>query len=317
MHSDNHMTPRAWFARTIGLTALLVLTIASVNAGIDLYGIFRDSRGRHIAGYGDDRVAKYLLSERYVPSNFNALVIGSSVSANWDTSRIDSYNFYNESLDGGNIVEEKTICDRALISPRIKLVLLVVHPFLTSSHDFETIHVSPRENVGALGSQYLLDAYKDKLRGYGHNKTQTFDESGVFVLRDTHREMNAVLRKVMDPVSGFKVDPIALQAEHDVVAELHAAKIAVVFVIPPISQKLLSSRSAQLAAYSDVILRDKTSSDNVLDFTASEFVEFRKNEENFSDGVHLTTAGAASVVGLINRHLNSWIQTGQLPAAKK
>lgn len=317
MHSDNHMTPRAWFAKTIGVTALLVVAVALLNACIDLYGLFRNPQGRHLAGYGDDRVAKYLLSERYVPSNFNALVIGSSVSANWDTSGIESYRMYNESLDGGNIVEEKTISDRALISSRIKLVLLVVHPFLTSSHDFETIHVGPRENVGALGSQNLLDAYKDKSRGHGHNKTQTFDESGVFVLGDTHREMNAVLRKVMDPVSGFKIDPIALQAEHDVVAELHAAKIAVVFVIPPIFQELLSSRSAQLAAYTDVILRDKTSNDKILDFAAPEFTEFRNNEENFSDGVHLTRAGAVSVVGLINRQLDSWIQTGQLPAAKK
>jgi len=311
------MTPRAWFAKTIGLTILLVVAVASLNVGIDLYGIFRNSQGRHLAGYGDDRVAKYLLSERYVPSNFNALVIGSSVSANWDTSGIDGYRMYNESLDGGNIVEEKTISDRALVGPRIKLVLLVVHPFLTSSHNFETVHITSRENLGALGSQNLLDAYKDKLRGHGHSKTQTFDESGVFVLGDTHREMNAVLRKVMDPVNGFKIDPIAFQAERDVVAELHAAKIAVVFVIPPISQKLLVSRSTQFATYSELILRDKADGDKVIDFTAPEFAEFRNNDENFSDGVHLTKAGAVTAVALMNRQLDRWIQMGQLPAAER
>ncbi len=175
------MTPRAWFAQTVGLTILLVFVVAATNAAIDIYGIFRNPKGRHLPGYGDDRVAKYLLSERYVPANFNGLVVGSSVSANWDMRHIDGFNLYNESLDGNNIVEEKTICDRALASSRMKLVIVVVQPFLTASHEFVTVHVTPRENFGALGSQNLLDAYKDKLRTHFHKNEPTLDDTGTIV----------------------------------------------------------------------------------------------------------------------------------------
>ena len=306
------MTARAWFAKTVGLTILLVIAIAAINADIDIYGIFRNPENRHLPGYGDDRVAKYLLSEKYVPTNFNGLVIGSSVSANWDISHIDAFRMYNESLNGGNIVEEKTIVDQALANPRIKLAIVVVHPFLTSSHDFETVHVTPRENLGALGSQNLLDAYKGKVGSHFHKNTQSFDESGVFLLEDTHREMNAALRKVMDSNDGFKIDPIALQANRDLVAELHAAKIPIVFVIPPLSQTLLAPRQRQLNAYSTLILEDKGQSDKVIDFSSPDFDAFRRNEANFVDGVHLTSSGARELVAEINEQLNDWLRTGQL-----
>lgn len=314
MPSNHPMTPRAWFARTVGLTIVLLLAVAATNAAIDIYGIFRKPEGRHLSGYGDDRVAKYLLSERYVPTNFNTLLIGSSVSANWDTSHIDAFTIYNESLNGGNIVEEKTISEGALASSRIKLVILVVHPFLTTSHDFETVHVTPRENFEALGSQNLLNAYKDRVRSHFRKGAQTFDETGVFVFPETSGEMNAVLRKAMDPLTGFKVDPIALQAEKGLIAELHAAEIPIVFVIPAISQSLLPSREARLAAYSRLILRDKSDKDKVIDFTSRDFQAFREAGMNFSDGIHLTKLGAKEVVLAINQRLSDWVRAGQLPS---
>ena len=314
MPSDHSMTPRAWLAKTIGLTILLVVAVAATDAAIDIYGIFRNPKGRHLAGYGDDRVAKYLLSERYVPANFNALVIGSSISANWDTSHIDAFKMYNESLDGGNIVEEKTISDRALASSRIKLAIVVIQPFLTSSHEFETVHVTPRENLEALGSQNLLDAYKDELRAHFHKDAQIFDDTGVMVLPEVPRELNPIAAKVMDPVTGFKVDPVALQAHQDLVAELHAAKIPIVFIVSAISRPLLSSRATRLAAYSRLLLRDKSDSDKVIDFTSPDFEAFREVGTNFSDGIHLTNVGSREIVVEINQRLNDWVRTGQLHA---
>lgn len=314
MPFDHPMTPSAWLAKAVGFTLLLLTAVAATNAAIDTYGVFRSPAGRHLPGYGDDRVAKYLLSERYVPTRFNALLIGSSVSANWDSSQINAFKVYNESMNGGNIVEEKTIADRALASSRIKLVILIVHPFLTSAHNFETVHVTPRENLEALGSQNLLNAYKDKLRSYFGKNAQTFDENGVLVFSDTSREMNAVLKRVMDPLSGFKVDPVALQANEGLIAELHAAHIPILFVIPAISEPLLLSRAAQLASYSRLILGNKSESDEVIDFTSHDFQAFREDGKNFSDGVHLTTLGARHIVAFINQRLNDWTGAGQVPS---
>ena len=56
------------------LTVLIATAaIAAVNAAADIYGLYRNPAGRRLPVYGDARVAKYLLSQRYVPENFNAI----------------------------------------------------------------------------------------------------------------------------------------------------------------------------------------------------------------------------------------------------
>ena len=68
MPSDNPaMTTRKWLTETIGAAVSLLIVIVLVNMSIDIYGLFRDAKGRHLPVYGDERVAKYLLSEKYVP----------------------------------------------------------------------------------------------------------------------------------------------------------------------------------------------------------------------------------------------------------
>jgi len=49
-----------------------------------------------------------------VPANFDAVLIGSSMSANWNTSKIKALRVYNESMSAANIVEEKALVDHAL-----------------------------------------------------------------------------------------------------------------------------------------------------------------------------------------------------------
>ena len=148
MHSDKPvLSTRAWLLETLGIALCMVAAIVLVNMYIDIYGIFRNAKGRHLPVYGDERIAKYLLSEKFVPENFDALLIGTSVSANWKTSDISDFRVYNESVDGGVIAEEKTIADNALLSSHIRLVLLLVQPYLTASDEFKTVQLTPRENV--------------------------------------------------------------------------------------------------------------------------------------------------------------------------
>jgi hypothetical protein len=309
------MSTRAWFATTIGVTLFLVVAVAGINAFVDIYGIFRNPAGRHLAVYGDERIAKYLLCEKYVPANFDAIVVGSSVSANWDMSGVDSIKTYNASLNGGNIVEEKTVFDQTLAAHRLKAVFLVVHPFLTSSHEFETVRLTPRENVAALGSLSLLDAYKDKLHTLLHEDGAT-DAFGTTELGDNPQPMNAIVRKLLGSPGEFPIDPISFDANRALIAEVHSRGVPIVFIIPPLSENLLESRSGQFAGYSRLILGDKALGDKVIDFTSPDYLEFRKNSANFKDGVHLTDRAAREVVADIRERLDDWTGNGQLPAPR-
>ena len=106
------MNPKYWLLATISTVLIAASAIAVLNMAVDIYGLYSPSNGRRLPVLGDARVAKYLLSMRYVPENFNAMLTGASISANWDVTAVNKLRIYNGSLNGGNIVEEKAIASR-------------------------------------------------------------------------------------------------------------------------------------------------------------------------------------------------------------
>lgn len=311
------MKPRTWLLQTIGIMAVFAAAAVSLNMYLDIYGIFRAPQGRHLTIYGDERIAKYLLSEKYVPGNFNALLIGSSVSGNWNTGQLHNMRVYNESLNGGNIVEEKSVADQALARHRIHFAIVIVHPFLTSSHGFETVRLTPRENSAALGSESLLDAYKEKVRIRFHHGKPRFDEFGTDDFGDAPKKLNATLQKMMAPGSPFEVDEIARKSYSDLISELHFQNIPIVFVIPPVSEQLLVSKRAAFDLYSKTMLAETAPQDKVIDFTSDTYRDFRGDPNNFVDGIHLRPNAAQKVMSLLDQQLQAWIANGQLAIPAK
>src|SRR5512132_1384998 len=75
----NLMDPRKWLITTISMMLACLALIAGFNAAVDIYGLYRPTTGRRLVPLGDERIAKYLLSARYVPENFNAILSGASI----------------------------------------------------------------------------------------------------------------------------------------------------------------------------------------------------------------------------------------------
>jgi hypothetical protein len=123
--------------------------------------------------------------------------------------------------------------------------------------------------------------------------------------------MNAIVRKLLGSPGEFPIDPIAFDANRALIAEVHSTGVPIVFIIPPLSESLLESRSGQFAGYSRLILGDKALGDKVIDFTSPDYLEFRKNSANFKDGVHLTDRAAHEVVADIRERLDDWAGDGQ------
>lgn len=97
------------------------------------------------------------------------------------------------------------------------------------------------------------------------------------------------------------------------VAELHAANIPIVYVIPPTLQSIYLPKAGAFAGYSRTALATRLPQDHVIDFTSDQYVGFRRDPTNFQDGIHLKTEGASKVVALINHQVDEWIQEGELP----
>ncbi|HXA64291.1 MAG TPA: hypothetical protein VNV82_04015 [Bryobacteraceae bacterium] len=286
--------------------------IIAINVYLDIYGVFRDPRGRHLRVDNDERLTKYLLNGRYVPANFNTLMIGSSVSENWRLDKIGQLHTFNDSVNGGNIVEEKSMVDAALSRPGIQVALLIVHPFFTHSHNFETVPLTPRLRTEALGSLSLWDAYKNKARIQLHLDQHIFDEYGSEDFATARAELPLQLKRLMEMSGDFEVDPIAFRAYREVVFELHAHGVQIVFIVPPPEQRLFVPKRAAFQKYFNTIRTVMDPTDKVIDFTTDEFADFRADPANFQDGVHLLPAGAARLVSVINARVQDWIARGEL-----
>ncbi len=284
----------------LGSLALGLALGIAINVRLDIYGLFRDDRHRQLPVYGDERIAKYLLCERYVPENFEGLLLGPSITSNWNPRRLTGLQIYNASLNGGNIVEEKAVADQALQSGSMHVAFLLIHPALTLSHDFQTVVLTRQENIAALGSQSLLTAYKDLfLRSLHPGKRET-DGAGTQYFDDPH-QLNAINVRLMRPGIDFEVDSTALHAYSDLLREFHARQVQVVLIVPPLSEPLYQRKPEAFAHYRDLILAQTSHHPLLIDFTTDQYRAFREDSANFSDGVHLTQLGADRALDQVNQ----------------
>jgi hypothetical protein len=296
------MTSRRWTLLTLLLTLALGGGFVLLNMRLDIYGLFRDPHGRRLAIYDSERRAKYLLSERYVPSCFNAVLIGSSVSGNWDTSGIEVFRTYNESTDGGNITEEKVLVERALRTPGIEAALCVVHPYLTDTHGLNTAEMTDREYWGALGSITLLRSYKLMFATATGREKLIWGASGAEDV-ESSMTLNPLLRRMMAPERDFHVDDGAFAEYRALVSELRQHGVKLVAVVPPTLEELLAPSRDAMNRYVSLMGTMFTPQDTLIDFNAPRYEAFRRERGNFTDGVHLSRTGAAEVVRLLNQRL--------------
>jgi hypothetical protein len=307
------MRPERWLGITIALAVCLAATVAAVNVTVDPYGLFRPTKGRRLAVYGDSRVAKYLLNCRYVPENFDAILIGTSLSANWNLAAIEGFRVYNNSLNGGNIVEGRSVARAALTRPGISTAFILVHPALTASHEFETVRLDDRLKRAALGSSSLWEAYKDMLKIRLRRSTLNFDFAGTEELGGYRREMNAVMKRLWRPGDEFDVDRVAYAEYLELVTELRAHGVQVVFIVPPMFEGLLQGKRLAFDKYVRSIRSKAAMAGDVwLDFTGDEDYEFRRNAAHFGDGVHFEPEAARVLVEKLNDRLNDSIARGRL-----
>ena len=91
------MSPQRWL---VGLLAGLALVLALhfvLLWRLDVYGLYRDPHGRRLTTATRERKAKFLLNGRYVPANFDALVVGGASSVYVQPVPLGMYRVYNES----------------------------------------------------------------------------------------------------------------------------------------------------------------------------------------------------------------------------
>jgi hypothetical protein len=301
------MTGRRWVSLTITTVAFVACILAAIAYMIDPYGVWRSPAGRKLPMYsGSVRRTKLLMSKRYVPTNFDALIIGPSASANWNLPTVAGYRVYNESMEGANAAETQMVLNEALVRGHYKLTVFILAPILTSSHGVS----DGLDQVGTSQAMWSIDLFGQEI---------------FFVLHALHigsghvevtAEGNAIFRKPkqMQPVardaSDFQIDPIALADYRTMIQNMQSRGAAIVYVIPPNYEPCSLLNAPRQNAYIEAV-RAQLPPAPVVDLNGPEFKSLRSDSNNFSDCDHLEPAGADGVAKILEGRIPQAIARNQ------
>lgn len=304
------MTSRQFLAYfTAGFVAVAAIVIP-LNMYVDIYGLFRPAQGREIGIYGEERVAKYLHSFRYIPENFDGVLLGSSVSDNLHTKDFPGFRIYNASIDGGNVQDLSQVAENIFRKERPKLTIICVHRYLTNDDVKKTDLMTPKQYWGALGSPQLITAYVSRMAIKHGLTTGKYDAYGTLndgANTDVKTARKTIEKAVVDiqhgtaAVGNYNIDPNALQRLKRVIATARQRSGRLLIFYPPIPAPVLAVRGEQLTHYRDTINALLEPTDTVVDFNSPEYAGFRSNPENFIDAVHLSATGAGFVLRELGR----------------
>lgn len=293
-----------WILAALGSLLLSSSVVVGSSYALDIFGIFHDSKGKQLAVEHNERTAKLLLNVRYVPSNFDALLVGGSSTSNWRMSALDFASFYNESLYGSNNAEEKRLVDEALAKGQFRYAICLINPYMLQSHEFhEGGGESPRRE--ALGSVNLLrEEFYGELRRTRGTPSPYWPDGGSAMPATTG---------IVDPFLSytFQYDPIALRAFQQMLDELRSKGTRIIFLETPVYEPVYEKHRAEFDRfYASFPLRRED--EPLIDFNLPKYAEFRSDPSRWVDPPHLNDASAV----LASEELNKAIHNA-LPALEK
>ena len=291
---------------------MLLAIWISVNIYLDEFGLFRDVSERELRIYTSERFAKYLFSLHYIPSKFNGVLLGPSLSDIIDTKGITAARIYNLSITGGNATELRRLFENVVLkSGRLQIVVICVDPFITRKTGMEELELDSRLYWSSLGSTSTFNYYKKKqniLRGKVSPDMSKNSEWGRyhFIIPRPVPASKLITtyatskNTVSEP---YHIDPVALADLKAIVNLAQQKKIRMFAYYHPYPYQVYSSIQKEFEAYKAHIAGIFGPEDVIWDFNDSRYQAFRSDYRNYLDQVHLSDQGEAYFTKEFNRLL--------------
>ncbi|MBI2234599.1 MAG: hypothetical protein HYU57_06395 [Micavibrio aeruginosavorus] len=313
------LPPRRFIAAVAAMVVLLGVGFTALNYAANDFGLWRHRDSARI--WAVEKTSKYLLAHRYIPENFDAIMIGSSVSDNLDTRKIEKYRVYNLSMAGGNITETAAAARKYLEAPGEKSLLIVsLHPYLTKNSGMKSFQIDESEVAGSLFSIIPINIWLAKLQhfagigdaaleqseaGWNHfdepRDEKAIEEIAIMLRRDLEeRRKNpdaAPARALIDPAAMAELDALLT------LARSKGVRIAA-YYHPQIGVKFdFLEATGEWADYRAQMEKIFAPGEIILDMNGPEYAVLRNDPEAYFDGSHLTQHGAGQVLQALNRAL--------------
>lgn len=264
--------------------------------------MFGNAAGRKISVYRDEYYAKYALSLNYIDSNFQEILVGSSLSDHFPVQATPG--IYNASLYGANLADILPIIDSATRRGRIRAVYLCLDPGMTEKSSPSTALRIEDLTREAWGSLTLLKTYFYYLTG-----PPSCDPDGVhtpFRTRDWWTDLSTVQRMQDDTrnaVQGFSIDPMAWEQLVRLAVMCRDRKVAFVPFLAPRACRRYSRLKSSLMDYLQKV-SEIPGIDRVYDLNAAaeidpELQRLLDDRRSFADGKHFTAEVAGRLWPMI------------------
>ncbi|PIB34639.1 hypothetical protein BFP72_04045 [Reichenbachiella sp. 5M10] len=296
---------RTYFFTTCISAVLLIALLISINVYVDMYGLYRETTDKTI--YHNEKLSKYLLAHRYIPENFNRVVIGPSLSDNLDLSTLgdNSKRYYNASVMGANITELNTILKEIVKHGEIDQVIICLHPYLTKDAQSKGQSLNNKTRYSALGSLNLYQTYVFYFirtlnilpTKYPQNQ---FSRDGTNNYYNQFRVEN-VKQRIKEEAIAHHDEPIvvnrdALRELKKLLVYLDAQNIQVLGYFHPVPSIILEANKMEYLKYQQMIESLFLPSQHILDFNHPSYRFFRDNATNYIDHGHLSKRGQQFIV---------------------
>lgn len=306
------MTSKTFFIQTIGISLIVVTIVILVNIRLNDYGLFGDMTGRKLKIYsylGSERLSKYLFSYNYIPSNFEGILIGSSLSDNLDTRLIENFKIYNGSLIGGNISELRLIMESLLNHNRhVKFMVICLEPYITKDSGKKTSYINPREYWGSLGSLDTLKLYVSKFLVHTGVLPDYCNEYGCYNFYvdkmgiDSKRAIQETAKNTVTK-KPIEIDGTALKELRELIENTRRHGLRIFAYYHPHPYEIYAVKKDAFEEYEKVMNSLFSSEDFVWNFNDDSYKTFTKDYTNFCDSDHLSERGAHYLLEIIEKNI--------------
>lgn len=302
------MTSKQYIVSVLTSVFFIISTLVCINLYLNDFSLFWDRSEVRI--WGEEKTSKYLLSYKYIPNNFEGILMGPSVSVNMDTKKIQGFKIYNLSMNSGNASELKYPVDNVLNSGKIKYLIICLYPYLTKDSGRKGRQIDEKEYWGSLYSilpiHILWRRMKIKLwpeSDVFHNSNWGFYDTNMQKKNFIFNDFIEKYRK--NPRREIHVDLKAYDELAEIVKLAHKKNVQVLAYYYPIYYEFIESyrQSRAWINYQQMMNELFTKKDLLWDMNLPEFDYITHEYTSYSDG-HLSDVGAERVISVINSKLN-------------
>jgi len=301
------------------VAAALVAAFGSFNLWQDDFGLFWSQQPKTV--WVREKTTKYLFAHRYIPENFEGLLMGPSYSDSFmETRQIEGYRIYNMSMDGANATEIRDVALTALDAGKMRFIIVCLTPYITKDHGIKGAEINPKEYWGSVFSLLPLDVLKAKWAAGSKADPERASAWGMtsFIQRP-HMTWERFMKSEANGSNYYAdLDPVAVEHLGEVLKAARAKNVQVFAYFYPYNRWFTDSVDAAMwKRYRTAVeALFEPGRDVVWDMTGPEYDPVRTDPGCYTDA-HLSAAGARMVLADIKRVLDQHLNgiTAPLPFA--